>query len=70
MNMDLHLARVQERWRYADGGGEIIEITAQERRRWVDKVAPIDEAWAAGLEAKGLPGRALLKDARALAAVA
>ena len=52
----------------ADGGGEIIEVSAQERRRWADKVAPIDEAWAAGLEAKGLPGRALLKDARALAA--
>jgi TRAP-type C4-dicarboxylate transport system substrate-binding protein len=39
-----------------------------ERRRWREAARGIDEKWAAELEAKGLPGRALVREARALAA--
>lgn len=49
-----------------DRKAEIYVLPKEERRRWRDTVKPLDDKWAAGLEAKGLPGRALLSDARAL----
>ena len=49
-----------------DRKAEIYVLPKEERRRWRDTVKPLDDKWAAGLEAKGLPGRALLNDARAL----
>lgn len=48
-------------------GGEVIEISQDERRKWIERTASIDETWATTMEARGLPGRALLKQARALA---
>jgi len=44
----------------------IYVLPKEERRRWRDAVKGLDEKWAASLEARGHPGRALLKDARAL----
>lgn len=49
-----------------DRKSEIYVLPREERRRWRDAVRALDEKWAAGLEAKGLPGKALLAEARAL----
>jgi TRAP-type C4-dicarboxylate transport system substrate-binding protein len=45
---------------------EIYVLPKEERRRWREAVRGLDEKWAAELEAKGLPGKALLREARAL----
>jgi TRAP-type C4-dicarboxylate transport system substrate-binding protein len=47
---------------------EIYTLPAEERRRWRAAAQDVADKWAAELEAKGLPGKALLQDARALAA--
>jgi TRAP-type C4-dicarboxylate transport system substrate-binding protein len=47
---------------------EIYVLPPEERRRWREAARPLDDKWASELEAKGLPGRALLKEARALSA--
>jgi TRAP-type C4-dicarboxylate transport system substrate-binding protein len=47
---------------------EIFVLPKDERKRWRDGVKALDDKWAAAVEAKGLPGRALLKDARELSA--
>lgn len=69
--------KVGESWDRAEIAGrkavverknEIHVVPADERRRWREAVRALDERWAAALEAKGLPARALLKDARELAA--
>jgi len=44
-------------------GQEIIELSPQERARWVATAEPIWNKWAADMEAKGLPGRAVLAEA-------
>jgi TRAP-type C4-dicarboxylate transport system substrate-binding protein len=46
--------------------GEIYVVPKEERRKWREAVKGLDDKWAAALEAKGLPGKALLKEARAL----
>jgi TRAP-type C4-dicarboxylate transport system substrate-binding protein len=46
--------------------GEIYVLPKDERKRWRDAVRPLDEKWVADLEAKKLPARPLLSDARAL----
>jgi TRAP-type C4-dicarboxylate transport system substrate-binding protein len=51
-----------------DRKSEIYTLPGQERRRWRETVRPLDEKWAADLEKRGLPGRALLREARALSA--
>jgi TRAP-type C4-dicarboxylate transport system substrate-binding protein len=45
---------------------EIYVLPKDERRRWREVVKSLDDKWADALEAKGLPGRALLKETRAL----
>jgi predicted nucleotidyltransferase len=45
---------------------EIYTLPDEERRRWREAVKGLDAKWAAELEAKGLPGQALLQEARAL----
>jgi TRAP-type C4-dicarboxylate transport system substrate-binding protein len=47
---------------------EIYVLPNDERKRWRDAVRGLDEKWTADLEKRGLPGRALLKETRALAA--
>ncbi len=41
-------------------GVEIIELSPQERARWAEATAGIDQSWAANLDAKGLPGSEML----------
>jgi TRAP-type C4-dicarboxylate transport system substrate-binding protein len=60
-------AEVVGRKAVVDRRNEILVLPREERRRWRDAVKGVDEKWAADLEKRGLPGRALLKDARALA---
>ena len=59
-------AEVVGRKATVDRKNEIYTLPKEERKRWRAAVKGIDDKWAADLEAKGLPGKALLKDARAL----
>jgi TRAP-type C4-dicarboxylate transport system substrate-binding protein len=45
---------------------EIYVLPRDERRRWRDAVRGLDDKWADELDAKGLPGKALLRAARLL----
>jgi hypothetical protein len=67
--------QVGESWDKAEVGARqvvlghknaIYTLPEEERRRWREAVKGLDAKWAAGLEAKGLPGQALLQEARAL----
>lgn len=69
--------RVGESWDRAEIVGrkvvldrkdEIYVLPRAERRRWREAAKGLDDKWAAELEGRGLPGRALLKEARALSA--
>jgi TRAP-type C4-dicarboxylate transport system substrate-binding protein len=51
-----------------DRGNQIYTVPRQERQRWRETAKPLDEIWAANLEKRGLPGRALLQQARELSA--
>ena len=51
-----------------DQKGEIYVLPKDERRRWREAVKSLDEKWVADLEAKKLPAKALLSEARALSA--
>ena len=37
-------------------GNTFIDLTSQEKARWVAAVKPVQDAWAAKLDAQGLPG--------------
>lgn len=43
-------------------GREVIELSPDEMNRWRETVKPLWNEWAQSMEAKGLPGRAVLKD--------
>ncbi len=45
---------------------EIYVVPKDERRKWREGVRALDDKWATEVEKKGLPGRAILKDAREL----
>ncbi len=47
---------------YLEEGGEIIELTAEQRRAWALGLPNIAAEWAEDMESRGLPGRAILKD--------
>lgn len=49
-----------------DQKGEIYILPKDERRRWREAVRSLDEKWVADLEAKKLPAKPLLSEARAL----
>jgi TRAP-type transport system periplasmic protein len=61
-------AEVVGRKSVVDRKNEIYTLPKDERKRWREAVRGLDEKWAAALEAKGLPGKALLKEARELSA--
>jgi TRAP-type C4-dicarboxylate transport system substrate-binding protein len=44
-------------------GQEIIDISAAERAKWVATGKPAWDKWVKKMEAKGLPGRAVLDEA-------
>jgi len=46
-----------------DRGQEIYELSAKERARWVATGKPAYDKWVKDMEAKGLPGRAVLDEA-------
>lgn len=46
----------------------VFGVPTDERRRWREAAKGVADQGATELEAKGLPGKALLQDARALAA--
>ncbi|MCG6901287.1 MAG: C4-dicarboxylate TRAP transporter substrate-binding protein [Rhodobacter sp.] len=45
---------------YIAGGGTVVELDAAERAAWANSMPNIAEEWAAGLDAKGEPGSAML----------
>jgi TRAP-type C4-dicarboxylate transport system substrate-binding protein len=48
-------------------GHEIIELSPAEKKRWKETVRPLWNGWIKKMEAKGLPGRAVLDEAVRLA---
>jgi TRAP-type transport system periplasmic protein len=59
-------AEIVGRQAVLDNKNEIYTLPAEERRRWRQAVQGLDDKWAAELEAKGLPGKALVQEARRL----
>lgn len=45
---------------FTSGGGTIVDMSAEERLRWANNMPNVAKDWAAGLEAKGIPGKAIL----------
>lgn len=69
--------KVGEAWDRAEAAGrnavverknEVYVLPREERRRWREAVKGLDDRWAADLERRGLPGKALVKEARELSA--
>ena len=50
-----------------DKGMEIIRIPPEEQAKWKETLKPVQEKWVAEMEAKGLPGKEMLKDQMELA---
>lgn len=46
--------------KYLKGGGKVIAVSDAERLSYAKAIGPIAKAWAASLEKKGLPGKAVL----------
>jgi TRAP-type C4-dicarboxylate transport system substrate-binding protein len=40
-------------------GIEFIELSPEERTRWIEAAKPVEEEWVNGVEARGLPAREL-----------
>jgi TRAP-type C4-dicarboxylate transport system substrate-binding protein len=49
-----------------EAGHTIIELTPEEIQVWIDWAKPIHEHWIEETEAKGLPARAVLEEAKRL----
>lgn len=47
-------------------GNNVITLDEAETKRWKDTAAPLIDAWAAEMEGKGLPGKAMVADALAI----
>jgi TRAP-type C4-dicarboxylate transport system substrate-binding protein len=47
-------------------GATIHALPPGERRRWIEKARSVEDGWVASMEARGLPGRRVLGDLRAL----
>lgn len=43
-------------------GHEYIVLSPEEKKKWREKAMSVNDAWAAALEAKGLPGKKLLEE--------
>jgi len=64
-NFDRYVAMSKDLLKKA--GGEINEFPPQEMKLIMDRFSVSDERWIAEMEAKGLPGRKVYEEARALA---
>ena len=51
----------ESRQAYIDGGGTIIEMSADERRAWAESMPNIAAEWASNLDANGGPGSEMLQ---------
>jgi C4-dicarboxylate-binding protein DctP len=45
---------------FLDGGGQLIEVSEEERQQWAQALEPLGREWAEAAEAEGLPGKAYL----------
>ncbi len=63
--MKIDLALILDYYKKA-GNPPPYNLPESERARWVQAVQPIIEAWVAEKEAKGIPGKAIAEDFRAL----
>lgn len=52
----------QSRIEFLEKGGEIIELSAEQRQTWAQGLPNIAKEWADELESRGLPGHAILRD--------
>jgi TRAP-type C4-dicarboxylate transport system substrate-binding protein len=43
------------------GGAKVVYLSADERKRWADKLPNVPMQWAESMEKKGLPGKSMLK---------
>jgi TRAP-type transport system periplasmic protein len=48
--------------RLKKGGATVVDFPERERKKWAHELPPIGLQWAEDLEAKGLPGKEVLKD--------
>jgi hypothetical protein len=49
-------------------GKKFFDLSPEEVKKWKETCKPIWEKWTASMEAKGLPGRAVLQEAQTLSA--
>ena len=56
-----------EEYHKAQGNPGIYRLPDDEKAKWRELTMPINDAWVSGVEAKGLPGKAMLADVQALA---
>ena len=47
--------------KFEAAGGKIVQMSGTERDKWAQTMPNIAKSWAAGLEKKGIPGKAILK---------
>ena len=47
---------------FEEEGGTIILLTAEQRQKWAVSIPDLADNWVEGMEARGLPGRQLLRD--------
>lgn len=57
---------VKARTKAKEMGHPVIRLTPQERELWVKTTEPLRQKWIADMEAKGLPGKAVYKEAQRL----
>lgn len=57
---------VKARAKAKEMGHPVIQLTPQERELWVKATEPLRQKWIADMEAKGLPGKAVYKEAQRL----
>ncbi|MCF8050596.1 MAG: TRAP transporter substrate-binding protein [Desulfobacterales bacterium] len=63
--MDDHVA-VANQWSKETQGVEFITLSAEEKARWNERLAPITEQWIKDAEANGYPGRQIVEDIEVL----
>ncbi len=63
--MDNHV-NVANQWSKETQGVEFITLSAEEKARWNERLAPITEQWIKDAEANGYPGRQIVEDIEAL----
>jgi TRAP-type C4-dicarboxylate transport system substrate-binding protein len=63
--MDGHVAKANQ-WSKQNEGVEFITLSAAEKARWNQRLAPITEKWIGAADAAGLPGKKIVADIEAL----